>query len=118
MPRSINSFDSTLEGHGRSPVHAPDKDNNGTAAAPSGTKQDLVLSMLRRPDGVTIATVMAATGWQAHSVRGFFAGVVRKKLGLSLTSEMGNSGRVYRSVTPKPAKARSKKTRAELSAAE
>jgi hypothetical protein len=52
--------------------------------------------MLRAPAGATIATIMATTEWQQHSVRGFLAGVVRKKLGLNLVSEQTDRGRVYR----------------------
>ena len=52
--------------------------------------------MLQRKPGATIATIMKATGWQPHSVRGFLAGVVRTKLGLTLVSE--KTGEVYRIV--------------------
>ena len=52
--------------------------------------------MLRTPAGATVAAIMTATAWQQHSVRGFLAGVVRKKLGLNLVSEQTDKGRVYR----------------------
>jgi hypothetical protein len=52
--------------------------------------------MLRTSAGATIASLVAATEWQQHSVRGFLAGVVRKKLGLNLVSEQTDKGRVYR----------------------
>ena len=65
--------------------------------SPQGqTKQDRVVAMLRQKGGTTVAAVMKTTGWQKHSVHGFLAGVVRKKLGLTLVSETANGERVYR----------------------
>jgi len=69
---------------------------SGVLATRAGTKHAQVVAMLQDRAGTTIAAIMAATGWQQHSVRGFLAGVVRKKLGLNLVSEPSESGRVYR----------------------
>jgi Protein of unknown function (DUF3489) len=66
-----------------------------TAARPD-TKHARIIAMLRKPTGATIAAIVTATDWQQHSVRGFLAGVVRKKLGLNLVSEQTDKGRVYR----------------------
>jgi hypothetical protein len=60
------------------------------------TKQAQVIAMLCAPSGATIDAMMRMTGWQQHSVRGFLAAVVRKKLGLDLQSGTTKSGRVYR----------------------
>jgi len=62
----------------------------------SGSKQSRVLALLRSPAGATIAAMMQATGWQQHSVRGFLAGVVRKRLKLKLISKKLDGSRVYR----------------------
>lgn len=61
------------------------------------TKSDAVLKLLKGGKGVTVAAMMAATGWQAHSVRGFLSGTVKKKMGLAISSEAGKDGvRRYR----------------------
>ena len=60
------------------------------------SKQSRVIAMLQSPAGATIAAVMKATGWQPHSVRGFLAGVVRKRLKLELGSTKVDGTRVYR----------------------
>ena len=79
------------------------KKNTQTASRTSGgiSKHDHVLGLLRAKRGTTIAAISKVTGWQPHSVRGFFAGVVKKKLGLTLESEKTRSGRIYRIVRAK-----------------
>ena len=62
----------------------------------TGSKQSRVVALLSSPDGITIAAMMKATGWQQHSVRGFLAGVVRRKLKLKLNSKKIDGTRVYR----------------------
>ena len=64
--------------------------------ARGSSKQATVISMLKRPEGVTIAQIMDVTGWQAHTVRGTFAGAFKKKLGLAITSDKVQGGeRIY-----------------------
>ena len=72
----------------------PGKPKSKKAAV--GSKQSRVVTMLRSPGGATIASMMKATGWQQHSVRGFLAGVVRKKLKLNLDSKKIDGSRFYR----------------------
>jgi hypothetical protein len=72
-------------------VPAPSRSRAGP-----NTKHARIMAMLRKPAGATIAAIMALTDWQQHSVRGFLAGTVRKKLGLNLVSEPTDKGRVYR----------------------
>ena len=61
----------------------------------AGSKQARIIEMLRAPSGATIDAMVHATGWQPHSVRGFLAGIIRKKLGLNLLSAAAESGRIY-----------------------
>jgi hypothetical protein len=64
--------------------------------ARDGTKQAVLIDMLRRKEGATIAQVVEATGWQRHTVRGAISGALKKKLGLTVTSEkIGGGERVY-----------------------
>ena len=60
------------------------------------TKSDAVRALLTRSRGATIDEMMKATGWQAHSVRGFLAGTVKKKLGRQVVSDASEKGRIYR----------------------
>ncbi len=100
-----------------SPVHAPTATATPkTTGWPKikktdpGSKQSRVVALLSSPGGTTITAMMRATGWQQHSVRGFLAGVVRKKLKLKLDSEKVDGSRIYRVAAPISTKARRRKT--------
>ena len=75
----------------------PKDDATGPKGAREGSKKAIVLDMLRRQEGATLADIMSATGWQAHSVRGFISGGLSKKMGIKVESFKSESGaRAYR----------------------
>lgn len=78
----------------------PPKAAKKTGVARDGSKAAKVPDLLTRPDGVTLKELMKATGWQAHSVRGFLSGTVGKKMGLAVTSTKGEAGERTYSVKP------------------
>jgi Protein of unknown function (DUF3489) len=65
-------------------------------AGAKASKKETVLGMLRQPDGTSLAAIMAVTGWQEHSVRSFFATVVKKTLKFNLISRKVDGDRIYR----------------------
>jgi len=80
------------------PIAKPTQEPVGDVKAQksdSSSKQSRVIAMLQSPAGTTIAAMMKATGWQQHSVRGFLAGVVRKRLKLNLRSKKVDGNQVY-----------------------
>jgi len=79
----------------------PDPDQQ--SATKRSSKRDAVLAMLQRAEGATIDEVASAMGWQRHTVRGFFSGTVKKKLGMTLASAQEERGRVYRIAGPEQA---------------
>jgi hypothetical protein len=110
-PRSVDAVERTKRElpqaiHKSIKAKAPKRQTRSKSAAPSRgrvkpaaakTKQQVCLDLLSRPDGATLEELQAATGWQQHSVRGFLAGAVKKKLSLTLLSEKPDAGhRRYR----------------------
>ena len=76
---------------------SPSKSSLTPMPAPATTKQEQILALLSRPQGANITDLMTASRWQAHSVRGFLAGTVKKRLGLALVSSKAEGeARCYR----------------------
>src|SRR5205814_3481620 len=76
----------------------PDPEPQSDAKRPS--KQDVVIAMLRQPEGATVDEVASVTGWQRHTVRGVFSGTLKKKLGLTVASAKEERRRGYRIAEP------------------
>ena len=114
--KAENSFACTLKSAEKSPVTgvraatsapAPQERKAKQGSRQTASKSDRILKLLRQKNGATIEALSEATGWQAHSVRGFLSGTVRKKLSLSLVSETGKDGkRRYRIATSAVAEVR------------
>ncbi|QNT71181.1 DUF3489 domain-containing protein [Defluviicoccus vanus] len=82
---------------GQRQPRAPRQPGQSSQGRRENTKEARVIAMLRRPEGATIAQIMAATGWQRHTCRGFFAAALKKRHGLAVTSEKPQGGeRTYR----------------------
>lgn len=77
-------------------VRPSDSKSTKRASANPSSKTGAILAALQRDEGASINELMAIAGWQAHSVRGFLSGTVRKKMGLTLSSAQAEGGRRYR----------------------
>jgi len=76
----------------------PEPEPRADSKRPS--KQEVVIAMLRQPEGATVEEVASVTGWQRHTMRGVFSGTLKRKLGLNLASAKEQRGRVYRIAEP------------------
>src|SRR5437773_9227119 len=100
------------------PAAKPAQSTTGDVKSPKvdpGSKQSRVIAMLQSPTGTTIAAMMKTTGWQQHSVRGFLAGVVRKRLKLKLGSKKVDGIRVYQIAGVESSKHRPRKSERQSS---
>jgi Protein of unknown function (DUF3489) len=80
-------------------IAEPAEDNKPAKAPQTGTKQAMLIEMLKAPSGATISEIMTALDWQSHTIRGAMSGALKKRLGLTITSEKdADRGRVYRLV--------------------
>ncbi|GAA4648268.1 hypothetical protein GCM10023116_05350 [Kistimonas scapharcae] len=92
------NYSLTPEGRQAIGVEQPEAEEKKPVTRP-GTKLHRVIELLRRPQGTTIAKIMVETGWQQHTVRGTLAGTIKKRLGLTITSEKPEGkDRIYRIV--------------------
>ena len=83
-----------------SPVKKAPKAAKNAGGARDGSKAAKILDLLKRPEGATLKGLMKATDWQAHSVRGFLSGTIRKKLGLNVVSTKADDGERSYSIKP------------------
>ena len=94
VPRKEPMTQAEIDAIATQPTQVEDKPRSR-----ENSKQAQVIAMLKRPEGATINQICAATGWQAHTVRGTFAGAFKKKLGLAITSSKESGAeRIYKIV--------------------
>jgi hypothetical protein len=77
------------------PLQPPAAEEAPSEQKPAKTKIAILIDVLRQADGATIETMMLATGWQAHSVRGALSGSIKKDRGLTVTSQLRDGRRIY-----------------------
>lgn len=87
---STKTAKATTNGQANAPAQAPAEQQAKTS------KIDQVIALLRRKEGATLEAMMAATGWQAHTVRGAMSGALKKKAGLTINSDKADGVRIYR----------------------